>query len=59
MFDDVVGARERKLVHAMAERLGLTHWSEGYGTCKCVCLCVCVAAWCIFMHCEAWWSAFV
>jgi len=35
-----VGARERKLVHAMAERLGLKHWSEGYGTRMCVCVCV-------------------
>ena len=28
VFDDLAGGRERKLVHAMAERRGLSHWSE-------------------------------
>ena len=31
VLDDVVGASRRKRVHAMAEALGLKHWSEGHG----------------------------
>jgi hypothetical protein len=33
-LDDFCGARERKLAHALAERLGLRHWSEGRGAAR-------------------------